>query len=350
MLVNFVLAGLKITAGVFGGSKAILADGFHSLFDLVADLFVMISIQVSNRPSDQLHPYGYKRYETLGNIVISIVLILIACGIGVDAVFGSVMAQKVNYHLVLPIALVAIIINEVAYQFVSHYARLLSSDLLSSLAVHQRSDAATSSVVLMSGLTSMMGFVFSDQFATLLIACMILYYAIPSTLKSITELLDKGLSDQELIEIESTIASVEGVIDFHLLRSRKMASLGILDVHIVVDPWVSVSEGHYISDMVEKRLRVLPNIEDITVHVDFYNDHDLKHAVLPSREEVYAFFEGRTVIGIHFNTQYFIIHYHVDRLSVFLCVASKDVLAITDAVENISKPKWLKVVKVLEIK
>ena len=225
----------------------------------------MVSIHVANRPSDGMHPYGYKRYETLGNIVISIVLMVLAVGIAVDALYGQSVQQILNWKLVLPMAALAVIVNELAYRYVMYYATMLSSDILKSLAVHQRSDAATSSVVLISVLSFLLGLGASDQIAALIISAMILYYALPATLKSIAELLDRGLGKDEVQKIEAVIADVEGVLDFHLLRSRQMASKGLLDVHIVVDSMISVSEGHYIGDLVEYQIKKKCKVEDVTV-------------------------------------------------------------------------------------
>jgi cation diffusion facilitator family transporter len=346
MLVNFVLAVLKISAGILGGSKALLADGIHSLSDLTADLFVMFSIQISNRPSDSKHSYGYKRYETLGNIIISSVLVLIAIGIGIDAVLHHAASVVVNYQLVLPIALLAILINELTYQFVVRRARRLSSDILYSLAVHQRSDAGTSAVVLMSGLASIVGITFSDQVATLLIALMILYYAIPSILKSIGELLDKGLSKNEIEMIESKIAAVDGVLGFHLLRTRKMASQGVLDVHIVVDPVISVSEGHYVSDLVELNLKSMEKIEDVTVHVDFYDDHEQQSKALPSRKEIKSFLE-KSINSIEFETDNLMIHYHLTQLSLVIYAKNESVSSLQHELKQLKYPSWLCDIKVL---
>lgn len=326
--VNVFLMVIKLFFGHVYLSKALFADGVHSLLDVSADLFMLYAVSMANLPRDERHAYGYSRYETLGNIVISLILILAAFAITVDAMQGLDAVYRMIDVRVAVIAVISMLLNEASYQYVSKQALRVQSDLLMSTAIHQRADAATSLVVLLASVASYYKVLHADIVGAILIAGLIMYYAVPSCLRSIQELLDRGLDDKQLKCIKEAIASVEGVRGHHLLRSRKMADKGYIDVHVVVSPQISVSEGHFISEQVERKLLAIEGVMDVTVHVDYEDDEEFEY-ILPARDEIEHWL---ALLGV--TPSRLVIHY--EESGVILDLYDADPIDLKDS------PMWLK--------
>ena len=327
---NTVLMVMKLGTGYFYESRALFADGMHSLLDVTADIFVLYTVSMARLPTDEKHPYGYSRYETLGNIVISLMLVGASVMIIYDAILGLDQPMMPLQPIVAIAAVLSIIANEISYQYVASRAKSIKSDLLLSTAVHQRADAATSLVVLIAAIASLYGFAIADTLGAIIIAVMIGYYALPSLLKSLEELMDKGLDPSDIEVIKNTILQVDGVRDHHFLRSRRMAEKGYIDVHIVVSSRISVSEGHYIGDMVKASLLLLDGISDVTVHIDAEDDQEIEHQQ-PDRKAVEKWLASESIVFDRL-----VIHYLVGgvELEIFL----KQGVMLPD----IRYPSWLR--------
>ncbi|MCP8352629.1 cation diffusion facilitator family transporter [Candidatus Synchoanobacter obligatus] len=332
---NVLLMGVKLSVGYFYASRALFADGIHSLLDVTADMFVLYAVSMSAKPKDVQHPYGYSRYETLANIVIAVMLIMAVYAIIYDAVQGFYQPSLVMDFRVGIVAGISIVLNEASYRYVSYYAKLLRSDLLMSTAVHQRADAGTSVIVLLATAASFADLTGADLFGAIGIALMILYYALPSLIKSIKELLDQGLDTARLAEIETIINGVPGVVDHHFLRSRFMAEKGYVDVHVVVSPRISVSEGHYIGDVVKETLLKCHDIGDITVHIDAEDDQHYG-AKLPDRLTIQEWVDRCE----HIDS--FQIHYLNGTVEL-------DLVTTQERVVVAEKPLWLSVYRLNKV-
>jgi hypothetical protein len=166
-------------------------------------------------------------------------------------------------------------------------ANQLNSELLRSNAWHSRSDALSSVVVVLGVAGSIVGYVYLDAVAALFVAAMILWVGGKMSWRGIQELIDTGVHPGEVREIQQSVHDVPGVRDVHDLRTRRMGNEIYLDGHVLVDPKVSVSEGHRIGEAVRHRLRQdFPNITDITIHIDAEDDEEYqKSAHLPLRRD-----------------------------------------------------------------
>lgn len=336
---NVFLMTVKLFYGHTFYSRALFADGIHSLLDVTADLFVIYAISIASKPEDECHPYGYSKYETLANIVISLLLLSASLAIMWDAVNGLAQESRVIAYPVAVVAILSIVLNEASYRYVRHYGKKLHSDLLVSTAVHQRADAATSLIVLISAVSTVYGIKWADITGAVIISILIAYYAIPSFIKGIGELLDKALSHEQLNEIQASIQSVSGVVDYHFLRTRSMASKGYIDLHIVVDSKISVSEGHYIGDQVKKALLEKDFIRDVTVHVDAEDDQE-DASLLPSRDDISEWLSEQQILN---DLSHFIIHYLDDKVELELYLKTNKPIIIS------RKPKWLKSTKIYHL-
>jgi cation diffusion facilitator family transporter len=274
-VVDLLLGAAKVFAGLAAGSQALVADGIHSFSDLATDFLVLFAAKHAHRKADAEHPYGHGRIETVATVALGVALVLVAIGICYDAV-RRLLEPELLLHpgiLALVVALVSVAAKEIIYQYTARAARRLRSKMLLANAWHSRSDAISSIVVVIGVLGTMAGFTYLDAVAAVAVALMIAKIGWELLWKSLQELIDTALEPGEVDEIRNSIMSVNGVRACHMLRTRHSGSDVLADVHILVDPALSVSEGHQIGEKVRRRLiNNNENVSDVTVHIDPEDD------------------------------------------------------------------------------
>ncbi len=289
-VINVVLAGAKILFGIIGRSQALVVDGVHSLSDLASDAMVLVAARHGSRDADEDHPYGHARVETAVTVGLGVLLIAVGAGIGYET--GSrLFAPKELLRpdlLTLIVALLSIVSKEGLYHYTVRAARRVRSNLLQANAWHHRSDAISSVVVAIGIGGTMAGLPYLDAVAAVIVALMIAKIGWDLSWQSLRELVDTGLDREQVAAVKQAILAVDGVQALHLLRSRRMGRDALVDVHILVDPKVSVSEGHQISETVRRRLmRRFDEISDVLVHIDTEDDEATMSSYdLPLREEM----------------------------------------------------------------
>lgn len=291
-VVNVVLSAAKVAAGMVWSSQALIADGLHSLSDLLSDVLVWFAGRHATQAPDRDHPYGHGRYETLATLALGLLLMGVAIGIGWDAAERLFVPAELlqPQPLALVAAAASVLVKEWLYWWTLAYARRVRSDMLRANAWHHRSDAISSIVVFIGVGGTLAGLTYLDSIAAILVAVMIARIAWELGWEAVRELVDTGLEEQRIDAIRETIRSVGGVRDIHMLRTRKHGGQASADVHVLVDPRVSVSEGHMISVLVEQRLkRQIDEITDVTVHIDPEDDEVRPpRTALPLRAEAMA--------------------------------------------------------------
>lgn len=291
VIVNLLLSIGKLLFGYIGHSQALIADGLHSLSDLLSDGMVLLATHYSNTDADDNHPYGHARYETFATIIVAMLLTAVGIGIGVDAIYRLLDSEKLAIPgmITLWVAGASIVSKEILYQYTMIVARRVKSSLLEANAWHHRSDAVSSIVVFVGIAGAMWGYPMLDSIAAIIVALMICKIAWELGHQSFQELVDTGLDQETLAEIEQTVLNIHGVREMHMLRSRRMGHIVLVDLHILVAPRLSVSEGHQISEAVEIALtEQFDEIRDVTVHIDPEDDehthNNCRH--LPLRDTV----------------------------------------------------------------
>lgn len=289
---NATLAILQIIVAYWSSSFALLADSFHTFSDLIIDIVVYYAGLLGSQPPDKTHPYGYRRIETITSIVLSLVLCFLAVWILYSAWFIPPDNHIVDSKYVVFAALVSIIFNESLYQFTYRQAQSIHSKLLLASATHQRSDAMTSVVVLLSATLDLLGVnINMDLYGAIIIGLVILKMGLTITFDGVFELIDSGMSQKELSEIKKSIYDFEGINDLHMLRSRKMAGDIYMDLHVITDSRITVSEGHYIGERLRYALlEKYHRVTDITLHIDPEDDEDYHDdpIILPPRSTILA--------------------------------------------------------------
>lgn len=289
-IADFFLGVAKLTVGWLANSQALVADGIHSFSDLATDAFVLYAAKHSNKEADAGHPYGHGRIETLATVVLGATLILVALGIAADAIMRLINANELLTPgaLALFVAAVSIASKEWIYHYTIRAAKKYKSDLLRANAWHSRSDAVSSIVVLIGIGGAMLGYPLLDAVAAVVVAVMIAKVGSDLARSSSEELIDSALDEEETEKLQQIMLAVPGVRAVHELRTRTSAGDAFVDVHIQVDPKLSVSEGHQIGDSVRNALlNGSELVSDVTVHIDPEDDeNEHLNAALPSRQSL----------------------------------------------------------------
>ena len=289
ILVNGIFGGLKTIGGFLFQSHALLADGLHSLSDLIIDFMVIIGGHWSHQEADAEHPYGHQRIETALTLFISIFLIFTGFFIALDAFRG--MIHPFPQHptpMALVLALISALANEVLFRYTMHLNKEIDTKLLKACAWHHRSDALTAIVVVIGILLSILGLHRLDHLAAIVVGLIIIKMGWDYTFESIQQLIDKGVDHQIHENISECINQTPGVEKIHQLRTRLMGQDIFVDVHVLVDPYISVSAGHFIAQDVHYRLmKHILNIKDVVVHIDPEDDEDNNpNQNLPDTEKI----------------------------------------------------------------
>ena len=290
VLVNIILASTKLIGGVIGQSHALIADGLHSASDLASDGMVLLAAKHASEDADEDHPYGHERFETIATVALGTLLAIVGLGIAYDALIGLISDEVISRPdpFTLWIAAFSILSNEVLYHYTKHVGNNIRSKLLLANAWHHRSDAVSSIVVFIGIAGTQMDMPKLDAYAAIVVALMIIKIGVELGYHSMQELVDKGLDPETVQKVRDKILEHEDVRHLHMLRSRTMGHKALVDVHIEVAPRLSVSEGHHISEAVEKSLMdKFEEINDVTVHIDPEDDEQEACSMsLPLRSEL----------------------------------------------------------------
>ena len=278
--VNIILSAAQIGTGILSKSQALIADGIHSLSDLVSDVVVLFAGHHSNKDADLDHPYGHQRFETAASLVLG--LILLAVG---GAMLWSAIAKLHSLETVqqvhasaLWVVGGALIAKETLFRYMLAAAKQVKSSMLVTNAWHARSDAASSLVVGIGIIGNLAGYPILDPIAALIVGFMVAKMGWKFGWDALHDLMDRAVDEQEVEAIRQTLVETPGVSGVHDVRTRKMGDMIVVDAHIEVDAYITVEAGHGIA--VEARQRVLKRhrVLNLMTHVDPWRRPDLDHA------------------------------------------------------------------------
>lgn len=280
-VVNIILTVFKILAGILGRSTAMIADGIHSLSDLLSDIVVIVFVKISAKGRDKDHDYGHGKFETFATLIISLMLIVVAVNLmsgGINKIRQILDGGEVSSPgmIALWAAVASIVLKEILYRYTIIQGKALNSPMMIANAWHHRSDAFSS----VGSLLGIAGAIFlGDKFVILdpitgcVISIFILVMAVKMSVPAIKELLDVSLPDEVEQQIVSTAKSIQGVIDLHELKTRREGPGIIMEGHLVLDSDISLKEAHNISKKVEESLRKEFGTEtQISLHLEPEDD------------------------------------------------------------------------------
>lgn len=332
--VNVVLTAMQLVVGFAAHSQSLVADAMHTLSDIVADGFVLVANHKGAEAADSEHPYGHGRFETAASLVLGIVLAVTGGGILLAAAgrlqdLGSAPPVGIAAMWAAVFTLVA---KEGLFRYMLASAERLRSPMLVANAWHARADALSSLVVAAGIGGALVGFNFADAAAAIVVGAMIVKAGVGFAWEAIRELIDTGLSAEEVAAIRESIAATPGVKGLHELRTRRMAHQVLVDAHVQVDPRISVSEGHRVAETARQNvLERHDDVLDVLVHVDAENDlMGTAAARLPDREDLLA--RLRELLGPDFPAvERTTLHYLGNRVEAEFVLTALTIDASTKA-------------------
>ncbi len=270
IIINVILSGVKIIAGVVGKSSAMLADGIHTLSDVLTTFVVLIGLKVSSKEADERHPYGHEKYEPVFAKLLSIFLAVTGLFIGYEGIStlrsGNIQTPG---KIALVAAVISVITKEGMYWYTAKTAKKIKSLSMKADAWHHRSDALSSVGTFIGIFGARMGLKILDPIAAIIVSVLIIKVGVDLYVQSIRGLVDESADDKTLLKIKDLTFSVKGVKDIKGFKTRIFGSRIYVDIEILVDGGITVKEGHDIAEKVHDLIE--KNIDDVKhcmVHVE----------------------------------------------------------------------------------
>ncbi len=277
--VNLVLTTVQIAVGIFAKSQGLIADGIHSLSDLVADFVVLFASHHSKKDADEDHPYGHQRFETAASLILGLLLLAVGMGMLWSA-FRKLEAPETvqQVHVIaLWVAVGALVSKELLFRYMLTVAKQVKSSMLVANAWHARSDAASSLVVAIGIVGNLAGYPILDPIAALIVGFMVTKMGWEFGWSAMHDLMDRAVDEQEVAAIRQTLEETPGVSGVHDVRTRKMGDMIVVDAHIEVDACISVEMGHDIAVVARQRVLQRHRVLNLMTHVDPWKRPDLDH-------------------------------------------------------------------------
>lgn len=274
VLVNVVLSAFKILAGVIGNSSAMIADGAHTLSDVLTTFVVLLGLKVSSKEADEEHPYGHEKYESVFAKILSILLLLTGVFIGYEAIKVLISGEFRKPKLIALIAaFLSIVIKEGMYWYTIKVARKIKSISMEADAWHHRSDAFSSIGTFMGILGAQLRFPALDPIAGIIVSFFVIKVGVGLYIKSVKELVDESASYDIVQKIKDIATAVDGVREIKNLKTRVFGNKIYVDIEILVDSHISVKSGHDIAEKVHDKLEIeMTDIKHCMVHIEPFQE------------------------------------------------------------------------------
>lgn len=278
LLANIALSIIKFIIGTMGNSQAVVADALHSFSDTSSDFVILFGVKYWTAPPDESHPYGHQKIESFATIIIGLILLVVAGSIGYNGIVSLLPTeqnqqqdQAILSWIAVAAPLISIIIKEILFQITYRVGIETNSSSVKANAWHHRTDALSSIPVLIAVIASLVNpnLIFLDQIGAIVVSAFIIKVGLEILFTSINDLLDSGISQEQITNFEKTILNIQNVKGVHKLRTRKLANCIYIDLHLEVSGTMSVIEGHDISEEVKTILIAKnPKIIDVMVHLE----------------------------------------------------------------------------------
>lgn len=279
VVVNIVLTTLQISIGLIAGSQGLVADGVHSLSDLVSDFVVLFAGREAKKDADADHPYGHQRFETAASLVLGAILLAVGVGMLWSAMHKLAAPESIGevHIMALYVAGGALLAKELLFRYMLSVAKQVKSSMLVANAWHARSDAASSLVVGLGIIGNLAGHPILDPIAALIVGFMVARMGWSFGYDALHDLMDRAVDDKEVEAIRQTLSETTGVKRVHDVHTRKMGDMIVVDAHIEVDATLTVEAGHDIAVDARRRVMQRHRVLNLMTHVDPWRQPDLDH-------------------------------------------------------------------------
>ena len=268
LVLNLLVAFAKIALGYLSGAVSILSDGFHSLADASSNVVALVGVSAAQRPADEDHPYGHRKYETMASLGILMFMLIVLSEVARHAI-GHLRAPR--QPSALPVGMITMIatlaVNVLVVRYESRAARRLRSEVLGADARHTQSDVWTTVAVVAALVGVWLGYPIFDPLAGLVVSVFIGYACWQIAREASGILADQVVIAEE--ELRSIVESVPGVVGSEKIRTRGTADTVFVDLHLWIDPRTPLGEAHAVSHVVKDRLMAqFPAIVDVVIHIE----------------------------------------------------------------------------------
>lgn len=270
IVVNIILAFFKTLAGILGNSSAMVADGIHTLSDVLTTFVVLLGLKVSSKEADENHPYGHEKYESVFAKILSMFLLITGIFIGYEAIKVLISGEfRKPKTIALLAAFISIVVKEIMYLYTIKVARKIKSVSMEADAWHHRSDVFSSLGTFVGILGARLRFPALDPIAGIIVSILIVKVGIELYLKSVRELVDESANEETIKTIEKKTNDIEGVMGIKNLKTRIFGNKIYVDIEILVDSNITVKAGHDIAEKVHDKLEAeIEDIKHCMVHME----------------------------------------------------------------------------------
>ncbi|MFT5534667.1 MAG: cation diffusion facilitator family transporter [Burkholderiaceae bacterium] len=270
VVVNIGLTIGQVSTGIFAGSAGLIADGIHSLSDLVADFVVLFANHHSQKAPDDDHHYGHQRYENAASLTLGLLLLAVGVGMLWSAFHKIEQPDSVQQvkSIAIWVALAALLAKELLFRYMLNVAQKVRSSMLIANAWHARSDAAASLVVAVGIAGSLMGYPMLDPLAAMIVGFMVTKMGWGFAWNALHDLMDRAVDDDTVRAIRVTLTETPGVLGWHDLKTRKAGDMILVDVHLEIDADITVEQGHDIALDAQRRVMERHAVLNLMTHVD----------------------------------------------------------------------------------
>jgi cation diffusion facilitator family transporter len=270
VVINVFMSATQVLVGIYAQSQALIADGIHSLSDLVSDFVVLFASHHSQKDADEDHPYGHHRFETAASLVVGGLLIAVALGMlwsAFEKLKNPDAIPEVHSSALL-VAFIALLLKEILFRYMLKVAKEVKSSMLVANAWHARSDAASSLVVSVGIIGNLLGYPILDPIAALIVGLMIGKMGWEFGSDAFHDLMDRSANEHEVKSITETLLATPGVLGVHDVKTRKMGDMILVDAHLEVDATLTVEAGHDIGVAARHAVMQRHRVLNLLTHVD----------------------------------------------------------------------------------
>lgn len=326
----------KIIIGFFYNSHALINDGIHSFSDLFTDGFVIIIAKISNEGPDENHPYGHGKFETIGSVAIGAIIFIVGVLLAIDSI-SLIISPSLEIVKPGPIALIiaalSIVFKEGIFQYTKIVANKIDSPMLMANAWHSRSDALSSIIVFIGLILSLLGFNTADSVVAIIVSFFIGKVGLDFVFKGFSDLVDTSVPKEKIDFFKKELLKNPSIEDVHNFRSRYINHQMFFDVNIVVSSFISVSEGHEISNWAIHKLKQLdPKVIDVTIHIDVEHDHPTDEngqlipiKPLPLKNELFSLIKNELGENLFSKIHHFNLHYINRKILIDVYIKSDNI-------------------------
>jgi cation diffusion facilitator family transporter len=272
LLINLVLAAIKIAAGLLGNAYVLIADGIESALDVGGSLIIWGALKFAARPPDATHPYGHGKAEPFAAIIVSVGVLAAALGLAISSVRELFIPRHAPAPFTLLVLVIAIVVKEILYRYVVRIGRDVESTAIQTDAWHHRTDALTSVAAFIGISVALIGgeaWQSADDWAALFACALIGANGYRLLRPALFEILDTAPRGEIVDQVRNAARAVPGVVEVEKTYIRKMGLSFYADLHVKVNGEISVREGHAIAHEVKRAIQASDRrMADVLVHIE----------------------------------------------------------------------------------